>query len=267
MMNFTKENWKGLSFLYAGAAFVALLPLGCGTLGSDTFFAQTDQGAFSYPRGLVLTPTSQDSVYLTTLGKKADKQLIHCQSDEECETAHFIRALAFLPENENLALQHFKKVAVSPTESPLAQSSRMWMWVLDTINPTNQRSISKSDFTQGLLQALLTKDLTLVRQQFSQRSSLDKLQSLHASNKIDAQIKNLTEQVQGLAHEVSSFHHQSSAIQSLRKELDARDRKVEELNLQLDALRRIDQELKEKSAPTRLSETLIPTKDDRATTP
>lgn len=49
-----------------------------------------------------------------------------------------------------------------------------------------------------------------------------------------------------------------ATIQSLQKQLAERDRKIEELSTQLDALKRIDQEMREKVRPIRPPLTTIP---------
>lgn len=241
--------------------------MGCQELGLQFPPPHGGQMVAPYTLDTIFTPTPQDSVYLATLGKEAEKRLTNCQEIPDCDTAHFFLALALLPENRDLALHHFQKVAISPVEGPLARSSRVWIWILEETNPTHTHSSPRTNLAQGLLQAVLTNDLTLARQPLSHHSSERETRALLDRIGYDVKIKTLTEQVQGLAHDVTSFHNQSSAMQNLRKELEARDKKVEELSLQLNALRRIDQELKEKSTPTRLSETLIPAKDERAATP
>lgn len=253
--------------LKLGFIFVALIPMGCQELGLQSPLSHGGQIGPRYIFKTIFTPTSQDTAYLATLRKEAEKQLANCQAIEDCDGAHFLRALALLQENRDLALHHFQKVAMSRNDSPLAQSSRVWIWILDETSPANASSPTTTNLTQGLIRALLTKDLALARQELFHPSSEQQTLAPQVQSGFAAKLKTLTEQVQGLAHDVASFHNQSLAIQSLRKELDARDKKVEELTLQLDALRRIDQELKEKSTPTHLSETIIPTKDDRASTP
>jgi bacterioferritin (cytochrome b1) len=49
-----------------------------------------------------------------------------------------------------------------------------------------------------------------------------------------------------------------TAVQSLQKQLAERDRKIEELSTQLEALKRIDQEMREKVRPIRPPSTAIP---------
>ena len=250
-----------------GVILTALIPMGCQELGLPSSLPLGGQIEPRYRLKTIFTPTPQDTAYLATLGKEAEKQLTTCQAIEDCDGAHFLRGLALIQENRDLALQHFQKVAVSPVDSPLTQSSRVWIWILDETNPANASSPTTTNLAQGLIRALLTQDLALARQRLFHPTPEQPSLASQVRPGFDAKIKTLTEQVQVLAHDVASLHNQGSAIQRLQKELDARDKKVEELTLQLDALRRIDQELKEKSTPTRLSETIIPKKDDRATTP
>ncbi len=255
------RHWKSLVIFTAG------LLTGCQELGLPSPLSDRSQIETRHTLDTIFTPTPQNTPYLATLGMEAKKQLTNCQPTRECDSAHFIRALALLQENRVRALHHFQKVAVSSIDSPLARSSRVWIWILDETNPTNTSAVPRTNLTQGLIQALVTKDLALARQPQFHSPSEQKSQTPQNQIRYDIKIKALTEQVQGLAHDVASFSNQSSAIKSLRKELDARDKKVEVLSLQLDALRRIDQELKEKSTPTRLSDTIMPTKDERASTP
>ena len=267
MRRHSTEPLNFRSLWFPGIVFLSVLLAGCQDLGLRSPFLQTDQVYLPDNLHPLVIPSTQDLAYLSTLGKEADNQLLHCQSYQECDTAHFIRALTFLPEQEDLALQHFQKVAISPTDSNLARSSRVWIWVLESTQPSNRPSLSMAHFTQDLLQALLTKDLALARTHLLEQAAPSTTQVTSSPLELEGVIKTLGAQIQGLAHEVASFQHQSSAIQNLRKEIDARDKKVEELTLQLDALRQIDQELKKKSTPTRLSETLIPLKDNHVATP
>ena len=54
---------------------------------------------------------------------------------------------------------------------------------------------------------------------------------------------------------------------AVEQELKQSEKRVQELTQQLEALRRIDQELKEKTPPTRPSEKMTPTPDAQAESP
>lgn len=70
-----------------------------------------------------------------------------------------------------------------------------------------------------------------------------------------------------LSQEVATLKTESASMHVLQQELQARDKKVAELTSQLDALRRIDQELKEKATPTTPSETILTPKEESRDSP
>ncbi|MDH5579972.1 MAG: hypothetical protein OEZ09_16100, partial [Betaproteobacteria bacterium] len=49
-----------------------------------------------------------------------------------------------------------------------------------------------------------------------------------------------------------------AVVQSLQRQLHDRDKKIEELSTQLEALKRIDQEMREKVRPIRPPSTVVP---------
>ncbi|MDH4237423.1 MAG: hypothetical protein OEV17_09285, partial [Nitrospira sp.] len=49
-----------------------------------------------------------------------------------------------------------------------------------------------------------------------------------------------------------------ASVQSLQRQLHDRDKKIEELSTQLEALKRIDQEMREKVRPIRPPSTVVP---------
>jgi predicted RNase H-like nuclease (RuvC/YqgF family) len=60
---------------------------------------------------------------------------------------------------------------------------------------------------------------------------------------------------------------ETTSIQSLQRQLSERDKKIDELSSQLEALKRIDQEMREKVRPIRPPSTVVPAPTPEATNP
>ncbi|MDT7041960.1 hypothetical protein [Candidatus Nitronereus thalassa] len=225
------------------------------TLNTDSFGNQA-----SLSSATMLTPNPQDTTFLHGLESRADKQLSQCRKPEDCNQAHFLKALTTLHTNQEAASYHFQKVVESSPQHRLSQASRVWLWLLDEIRAAKSQPTSAQEINRELIQALLQRDLGLLESPSPDTLMPPDLKSLLMAN--DAKIQSLSEQVHALSQEVATLKSESASIQSLQKQLQQRNKKVTELTSQLDALRRIDQELKEKAPPTTPSETILPPKEE-----
>jgi hypothetical protein len=142
-----------------------------------------------------------------TIARDQDHQLGTCGEQQACERLHYTRALLALYENRALAAQHFQAlIAVNPN-GRLASSSLLWLNLLKDAPTDPGRSNPFAKATESLARDLIERELML--QQLSRESDV-------------------------------------TAIRSLQQGIKTRDKQVEELTRQLNALKRIDQELKEK---------------------
>ena len=208
----------------------------------------------------ILNPDPQDAKFLDVLGVRADNQLSKCRNPEGCTQAHFLKGLTALHSNTDVARYHFQKVIESSPQHRVSQASRVWLWLLDELRPSKSQPASAKDMTRELVRALLQRDLGLLEELplHTTVSSDLKPHLIAQETKVNA----LSEQIHELSQEVATLKTESASIHLLQQELQARDKKVAQLTSQLDALRRIDQELKKKATPTTPSETILTPKEE-----
>ena len=208
----------------------------------------------------VLNPDPQDAKFLEVLGVRADTQLTQCRNPTACSQAHFLKGLTALHSNTDVASYHFRKVIESSPQHRVSQASRVWLWLLDELHPSKTQPASAQNMTRELVQALLQRDIGLLKELPVQTTILSDLKPhlLAQETKVNA----LSEQIHELSQEVATLKTESASMHVLQQELQARDKQVAQLTSQLDALRRIDRELKKKATPTTPSETILTPKEE-----
>jgi len=220
-----------------------------------------------------------DAKSLHNLAKKQDAMIARCADHNSCDHAHFTRALMSLYESHDAAVKNFEKVIAVAPRSQLASSSRLWLQLLQQYPTPIDRSwfssvagapaVSEGQVVLGQASDRLVRDLLereLVIQQLrntrdTDAQVLDQLQRDLADRdrKADALIGNKKESLKAPV--------ESGTIQSLQKQLAEREKKIDELYNQLEALKRIDQETREKIRPIRPPSTVAPLPTQEPTTP
>ena len=153
-------------------------------------------------------PDPRDGKLYVTLEREADQLLGTCSAVHFCDRAHFIRGLLALYQDRETAADHFQTaVAMAPT-SARAEPSLFWLQLLKETAGGTAEDGRFSRATVQLVRDLLDREL-------------------------------LAEQ---LLQEL-----ETSPVQSLQRDLKARDKKLEDLTKQLEALKQIDQEMREKT--------------------
>lgn len=224
------------------------------------------------------TVDPSDAKTMHALAKKQDAVIARCAEHNVCDHAYFTRALMSLYESHDAAIKNFEKVIAAAPRSHLASSSRLWLQLLQQYPTPNDRSwfsavvgapaVSEGQVVLGQASDRLVRDL------------LDRelvIQQLRATRDADAQV---LEQLQrDLADrdrkadaligkkEPQKAPVESGTIQSLQKQLAEREKKIDELYNQLEALKRIDQETREKIRPIRPPSTVAPLPAPEPTTP
>jgi len=259
-----RRNHSHRTFTFLGHALLYVIVLGqtgCQEFSPSMMTSESNGTARPLSPSTIFSPSPQNMKLLEGLETRADNQLAQCRDPETCNYAHFLKALTALHSNQKTAMYHFQKVMESPPHNRLSQASRVWLWLLDEIHRSPSQSASKTDLTKELVQALLDRDLGLLESPVTGQPLVpdDLRQALMAH---ETTVKALSAQVHELSQEVAVLKTESASKHSLQKALHAREEKVAELTSQLDALRRIDQELKEKAPPTTPSETILPPKEE-----
>ena len=252
--------------LAAGGLFLVIVAGGCASWSSPPPMSQ--------PYFLV-EPSDARTFHL--LGKKQETIAAKCQEHSSCDHAYFTRALIGLYESREIASKNFEKVIAVAPKSQLATSSRLWLQQIQQDSPPAERSwftsvmsapaVSESQMTMGQTSDRLVRDL-LDREMM--------IQQLRSSKDADAQT--LDQLQRELATERDRKETQTGkreapkgaeaiSVQVLQKQLSERDKKIDELSSQLEALKRIDQEMREKVRPIRPPSTVVPPTTSEPTNP
>ncbi len=206
---------------------------------------------------LVLEPEFEDVSYFKAIAEDQEKQLGLCKDDDECRGIHFLRGLSALYENRELAALHFRKVVVSRPNSLLAGESRFWLWFLDVLNTPNNAGLTSQELIKRLTREVVHKELSIyeLNGKLEQALANDLKKELLVQNDM---VKKMNQTIATMTKQLEQAKKQEAIRQEAQQALKASEKKVMELTNQLEALRRIDQEIREKAPPTRPSEKMTP---------
>ena len=210
----------------------------------------------------ILEMEPEDGPFFKVIADEQDALLQTCETLEACYTAHFLRGLAAIYDDQTLARLHFQDVVVAKPDSRLAGQSRFWLWFLES-RPIGQPSILSQTMVRRLVRELVDRELTSY--DLARKLESDSITALERTLAVrDKKVQVLTQKVRVITKQDEQLKKEVAFRQSLQKELKMSKNKVQELTNQLEALRRIDLELKEKAPPTRPSEKMAPALDSGA---
>ena len=214
---------------------------------------------------------STESKTYQALAKKQDSVAQKCNETSSCDHAYFTRALLGLYESREVAEKYFGKVlAVSP-KSQLATSSKAWLKLLQEQSDSRDPSWAQAVLTApAIAEANSSMNRAIDR---LVRDLLDReviMQQLRGMKDTDAQtIEALQRQIADQDRKIEALTSkkdkdspktavEQASAQMLQKQVVERDKKIEELSSQLEALKRIDQEMREKVRPIRPPSASVP---------
>lgn len=200
-----------------------------------------------------------------------------CAEENSCDYVYFMRALLGLYESRDNALKYFEKVIAVAPQSQLASSSKLWINLLEHhAAPVEQSwfqsvmtapAISESQAILAQASDQLVRDLLVGLMRDMQEKRLT-IQQLKAMKDADSQsLENLQRDLAererkmdgaGGKKDPPRSSTDTGAVLSLQKQLMDRDKKIDELTSQLEALKRIDQETRDKIRPIHPSSTIVP---------
>lgn len=206
---------------------------------------------------------------LPALTKKQELLIQKCAERNSCDHVYFTRALLGLYESRDTATKYFEKViAVSP-KSQLASSSKLWIELLE-----RHAAPIEQPWLQSVLAAPAISESQAILAQASNRLVRDLLdreltiQQLRAIKEADAQsLDNLQRELAEYERKMDTGNGKKDStrgstdtgtVLSLQKQLTDREKKIEELTSQLEALKRIDQEMRDKVRPIHPPSTVAP---------
>jgi hypothetical protein len=203
-----------------------------------------------------------------SFAKKQETVSSKCGESNSCDQVYFTRGLLGLYESREIAEKYFGKVVAIAPRSQLAASSKAWLALLQQPTPGNS-SWPEAVFRAPVLAEVNTSFAVttdrLVRDLLDQEILIQQLRASMESESetIEALQRELTDRDRKLEALLSKKDSAKTSadpvsIQTLQKQLTERDRKIEELSAQLEALKRIDQEMREKVRPIRPPLTTVP---------
>ena len=197
---------------------------------------------------------ARDAKLYQALAKKEDALLAKCAESHSCDHVNFTRALVALFENRELAARHFQKVVAVAPKSRLALTSLLWLRLLENGWSPFWGEGLFAQATERLVRDLLDRELLL--QQLMVVKELDVASVEALERELSLRGKQLEELT--IKREAPKPEVDGSVLQSLQRQVTERDKKIEELTNQLEALKRIDQEMREKTRPMRPSTNTVP---------
>ncbi len=206
---------------------------------------------------------ASDLKWFQALTRKQEGVVAKCNETSSCDHAYFMRGLLGLYESREIAEKYFGKVITTAPKSQLAASSKAWILLLQQYPP----KISVSWFeavvggpviadTNALLEQAAER---LVRDLLDQEGVVQQLRAIKKEEDSQA-VEQLQRELADRDRKLDALLKKAepSSVQSLQKQVAERDKKIEELSAQLEALKRIDQEMREKVRPLRPPSTAVP---------
>jgi hypothetical protein len=206
---------------------------------------------------------------LHALAKKQEALTQKCAERNSCDHVYFTRALLGLYESRDSASKYFEKVLAVAPKSQLASSSKLWLQLLEYHAAPVEQSWVRSVMAAPAIsesQAILAQASDRLVRDLLDRELI--IQQLRAMKDADTQSleslqQDLSERDRKLdagsgKKDTSRVSSDTGIVLSLQKQLTDRDKKIEELTSQLEALKRIDQEMRDKVRPIRPPSTVAP---------
>ena len=249
---------NGLPLGFSSGVLSCLLMAGCAA------WAPTPQ--FSQPYFKVDTGEAKP---ILALAKKQEALIPKCAEHNSCDHVYFTRALLALYESRDSASRYFEKVIAVAPNSQMASSSKLWLQLLEYHAAPVQESwfqsiIAAPAISEG--QAILAQasdrlvrdllDRELVIQQLRAMKEADS-QSLESLQRDLAERERKMDAISG-KKDTPRGQTDTGTVLSLQRQLTEREKKIEELTSQLEALKRIDQEMRDKIRPIRPPSTGAP---------
>lgn len=156
--------------------------------------------------------TQQEAAAVRGFAREQERQLQTCAAVRACDRAHYLRALAALYEDRVVAAKHFRAVSESQA-GPYGESSRAWIRLLADGRRVPDRDPDLVQASERVVREVLEREAA--------------------------------------ARTAAGKQEEGQAVHALRQQLREQEKKIDELTRQIDALNRVDQEVKERIKPGR----------------
>jgi (p)ppGpp synthase/HD superfamily hydrolase len=198
-----------------------------------------------------------------SLVRRQDALIAKCSATNSCDQAYFNRGLTALFEHRDSAISNFQKVVSIAPKGKLAQVSQVWLQLLRSGPDAedgdswisahwNAQAIARERELLNQAVESLAREL-LIRQGEIQQIASSKESDLSTVETLQRELSERQKKIEELAGKKEPPRPGSdpAMVQALQAQLEQRDKKIEELTNQLEALKRIDQEMREKARPMR----------------
>ena len=212
---------------------------------------------------------SKDIKTFQTLAKKQEQFAIKCNESNSCDHVYFTRALLGLYESRDIAEQYFRKVIAISPKGNLAASSKGWIQLLQERTAPREQSWAGAVLTAPAIAdanlSLATATDRLVRELLDRELMIQQLRGVRegdsqAAETLSRELSEREHTIDALTSKKddSKLGQEQTAISQLKKQLMDKDKKIAELSSKLEALKRIDQEMREKVRPIRPPSAITP---------
>lgn len=201
-----------------------------------------------------------------SFARKQEGLVSQCSQLHSCDQVYFTLGLLGLYESRETAEKYFEKVlAIAPT-GPVAGTSKAWLQVLQkpvlpgrkgwvesllTAPAIAEAHTSLAIATDCLVRNLLDEQV-LIQQIYASKGG-----EAEAMEALQRELAERDRRIETLLSKKDSTKGSTDPV-VMQKQLAERDKKIEELSSQLEALKRIDQEMREKVRPIRPPLTTVP---------
>lgn len=160
----------------------------------------------------------QDLNAVQAMAREQQRHTQTCSTTRSCDRVHYVQALVALYEDRAEAEKHFRAVVAGAPNGRYAAASLHWLRLLEQGPGESGRDPRLMQTVDRLVREVLEYET------MAQRAAMRPPELTAA---------------------------ETQAVQSLKQKLKAREKRIEELTEQIDALKRVDQEVKEQVKPSR----------------
>jgi TolA-binding protein len=160
--------------------------------------------------------TPQDLSAVQAMAREQQRRARTCAATGSCDRVHYVQGLAALYEDRAEAAKHFRAVVAGAPNGRYAAASRQWLRLIEEGPNGSSRDPRLMQTVDRLVREVLEYETS------AQRAAV------RPPEPADVPV-----------------------VQSLKQQLKAQEKRIEELTEQIDALKRVDQEVREQVKPSR----------------
>ncbi len=231
-------------------------PVGCFLLLLPLLLSACVTGGAMPPSSPVLEVEKGELVRYNALVEEQEKLYPNCGKQDACTQLKYTRALVALFEDREVATERFQEIVELGQDTQLAASSELWIkfirdqradsaWsnLIGGAGLSGNSSEMLAWSTEQLVRDLLEREIVIHKLRKMRRRDIKVVKALKRKlSKRGKQLKQVIAERDTLKGQ--NPKGATGSVANLRRKLATREKKVEELTNQLEALKRIDQEMR-----------------------